>query len=121
MIDVARVLTDAHRPGPGRGQAVAAAAANTPAPTTVPAAPTAPATAGGVRVPADDPWAPPTRTVPCGIGPRILRSTRLADLVNTLDPKLVAAVLGMHPEGIMIYFSDPADAGRLPDQQERRQ
>ncbi|GAB7184590.1 hypothetical protein ATKI12_4421 [Kitasatospora sp. Ki12] len=57
---------------------------------------------------------------PCGIGPRTLRSTRLAGLVNTLDPELVAAALGMDPEDVMIYLSDHVDAGRLPDQQERR-
>ena len=50
---------------------------------------------------------------PCGIPPRTLRSTRLADLVNTLDPKLVAAALGMDPEGVMIYLADHVDAGRL--------
>ncbi|AQT70425.1 hypothetical protein [Streptomyces sp. fd1-xmd] len=78
-IDVARILTDAHRAGAGVDQAVAAvtaAAASTPVPTTAPApaAPTvapaaaapapAPAPAAGARVPADDPWAPPTRPIP---------------------------------------------------------
>ncbi|MFF2014184.1 integrase [Streptomyces sp. NPDC058195] len=52
---------------------------------------------------------------PCGVPPRTLRSTRLADLVNTLDPKLVAAVLGMEPEGVMIYLADHVDTGRLPN------
>jgi len=52
---------------------------------------------------------------PCGIGPRTLRSTRLADLVNTLDPKLVAAALGMDPEGVMIYLADYVDPGRLTE------
>lgn len=51
---------------------------------------------------------------PCGVPPRTLRSTRLADLVNTLDPNLVAAALGMDPEGVMIYLADHVDAGRLP-------
>ncbi|MFE9859077.1 hypothetical protein [Streptomyces sp. NPDC005780] len=50
---------------------------------------------------------------PCGVPPRTLRSTRLADLVNTLDPKLVAAVLGMDPEGVMTYLADHVDAIRL--------
>ncbi|MFF1779983.1 hypothetical protein [Streptomyces virginiae] len=80
-IDVARILTDAHRAGAGVDQAVAAvtaAAADTPtsttAPASAPAAPTAapaaaapapaPAPAAGARVPADDPWAPPTRPIP---------------------------------------------------------
>jgi hypothetical protein len=30
--------------------------------------------------------------------PRMLRCTRLADLVNTMDPKLVAAAFGMSPK-----------------------
>jgi hypothetical protein len=34
---------------------------------------------------------------PCGIPPRMLRSTRLVDLVNTMDPKLVAAAFGRTP------------------------
>ncbi|MEV0095081.1 integrase [Streptomyces sp. NPDC050738] len=51
---------------------------------------------------------------PCGVPPRTLRCTRLADLVNTLDPKLVAATFGMDPEGVMIYLADHVDAGRIP-------
>jgi hypothetical protein len=31
--------------------------------------------------------------------PRMLRSTRLVDLVNTMEPRLVAAAFGMDPEG----------------------
>jgi hypothetical protein len=31
---------------------------------------------------------------PCGVPPRMLRCTRLADLVNTMGPKLVAAAFG---------------------------
>jgi integrase len=57
---------------------------------------------------------------PCGVPPRTLRSTRLAELVNTLDPKLVAAALGMDPEGVMIYLADHVDPGRLPDQHQQR-
>ncbi|MGW1761532.1 hypothetical protein [Streptomyces mirabilis] len=52
---------------------------------------------------------------PCGVPPRTLRCTRLADLVNTLDPKLVAAAFGMDPEATMIYLADRIDPGRLPD------
>ncbi|MFD3657784.1 hypothetical protein [Streptomyces sp. NPDC058620] len=52
---------------------------------------------------------------PCGIPPRTLRCTRLSDLVNVLDPKLVAAALGMEPEGVMIYLADHVDRTRLPD------
>jgi site-specific recombinase XerD len=51
---------------------------------------------------------------PCGASPRMLRCTRLADLVNTLDPKLVAAAFAMNPEGVMIYLADHVHAGRLP-------
>ncbi len=53
---------------------------------------------------------------PCGLPPKMLRTTRLADLVNTMDPKLVAAAFGMRPEGAMIYLADHLDDGRLPDQ-----
>ncbi|EUA15144.1 phage integrase, N-terminal SAM-like domain protein [Mycobacterium kansasii 732] len=52
---------------------------------------------------------------PCGVPPKTLRTTRLADLVNTIDPKLVAAAFGMRPEGAMIYLADHIDDGRLPD------
>jgi integrase len=52
----------------------------------------------------------------CALPPKMLRSTRLADLVNTIDPKLVAAAFGMRPEGAMIYLADHLDDGRLPDQ-----
>jgi site-specific recombinase XerD len=51
---------------------------------------------------------------PCGVPPRMLRCTRLADLVNTMDPKLVAAAFGMNPEGVMIYLADHVDPGRMP-------
>ncbi|WP_343709879.1 integrase [Mycobacterium sp.] len=53
---------------------------------------------------------------PCGLPPKMLRTTRLADLVNTIDPKLVSAAFGMRPEGAMIYLADHLDDGRLPDQ-----
>ena len=53
---------------------------------------------------------------PCGLPPKTLRTTRLADLVNTIDPKLVAAAFGMRPEGAIIYLADHLDDGRLPDQ-----
>jgi hypothetical protein len=52
---------------------------------------------------------------PCGAPPRMLRCTRLAGLVNTTDPKLVAAAFGMNPEGVMLYLADHVDDGRLPD------
>ena len=50
----------------------------------------------------------------CGVPPRALRCTRLAGLVNTLDPKLVAAAFGMRPEGVMFYLADHVDLLRLP-------
>jgi site-specific recombinase XerC len=51
---------------------------------------------------------------PCGTAPRMLRCTRLADLVSTMDPKLVAAAFGMNPEGVLIYLADHVDPVRLP-------
>jgi site-specific recombinase XerD len=50
----------------------------------------------------------------CGVPPRELRCTRLADLVNTIDPKLVAAAFGMKPESVMFYLADHVDPLRLP-------
>jgi site-specific recombinase XerD len=49
-----------------------------------------------------------------GVPPRVVRCTRLADLVNTMDPKLVAAAFGMNPEGAMFYLADHVDDTRLP-------
>jgi hypothetical protein len=42
----------------------------------------------------------------CGVPPRALRCTRLADLVNAEGPKLVAAAFGMNPEGVTYYLAD---------------
>ncbi|MFE6744197.1 tyrosine-type recombinase/integrase [Streptomyces tubercidicus] len=50
----------------------------------------------------------------CGSPPRMIRSTRLVDLVNTMDPKLVAAAFGMDSQATLIYLADHVDAGRLP-------
>jgi len=50
----------------------------------------------------------------CGVPPRALRCTRLADLVNTEGPKLVAAAFGMNPEGVTYYLADHVDDDRLP-------
>lgn len=52
---------------------------------------------------------------PCGLPPKMLRATRLADLVNTIDPKLVAAAFGMNPESAMAYLADHLDETRLVD------
>ncbi|MFE6760349.1 hypothetical protein ACFVDQ_43325 [Streptomyces sp. NPDC057684] len=46
----------------------------------------------------------------------MIRSTGLVDLVNTMDPKLVAAAFGMDPQDTLIYLADHIDPGRLPDQ-----
>lgn len=54
----------------------------------------------------------------CDLAPRTVRSTRLADLVNTMDPKLVAVAFGMDPEAAMIYLTDHIDnvrTARLAD------
>ncbi|GCE45027.1 hypothetical protein Rhow_001042 [Rhodococcus wratislaviensis] len=50
-----------------------------------------------------------------GIQPRILRSTRLVDLVGTVDAKLVAAAYGMTNEAVIAYLSDHVDFARLPN------
>lgn len=51
----------------------------------------------------------------CGFPPRMLRSTCFVDLVNTMDPKLVAAAFGMDPQAALIYLGDHVDEGRLPN------
>jgi len=51
---------------------------------------------------------------PAGIATHRLRVTRLADLVNTMDAKLVAAAFGMNTEGVLIYLADHVDPARLP-------
>jgi site-specific recombinase XerD len=48
----------------------------------------------------------------CGYPPRMIRSTRLVDLVNTLDRKLVAAAFGMDPQATLVYLADHVDPGR---------
>ena len=51
---------------------------------------------------------------PAGICPRTVRCTRLAALINSTDPKLVAAALGMNTQGTRFYLADHVDDGRLP-------
>lgn len=46
---------------------------------------------------------------PASVRPKQLRATRLVDLINTLDPKLVAAAFGMTSEGVLFYFADRVD------------
>ena len=50
-----------------------------------------------------------------GIQPRILRSTRLVDLVGTVDAKLVANAYGMRNEAVIAYLADHVDTTRLPN------
>lgn len=54
----------------------------------------------------------------CGVPPRTVRRTHLADLVNTMDPKLVAAAFGMDPQGGDVLRHRPRGrrpaAGALP-------
>jgi hypothetical protein len=49
-----------------------------------------------------------------GFAPRTIRGTRLLDLVNTMDPKLVAAAFGMTPDATLDYLADHVDPDRLP-------
>jgi hypothetical protein len=51
----------------------------------------------------------------CGYSPRMIRSTRLVDLVNTMDPKLVAAAFGMDAQGVLAHLADRIDPGHLPN------
>lgn len=53
---------------------------------------------------------------PAGVAPKRLRVTRLAELVNTMDPKLVAAAFGMKPAGVLDYLADHVDPGRIPEE-----
>lgn len=46
---------------------------------------------------------------------KTLRSTRLLDLIVSLDPKVVADALGMNAGGLVSYLADSVDAGRLAD------
>lgn len=50
---------------------------------------------------------------PAGVRGKTLRSTRLVDLLISLDPKLVAEAVGMNAGGLLAYVADGVDAGRL--------
>ena len=52
---------------------------------------------------------------PADVTIRTLRSTRLVDLLHSLDPKLVSEALGMNANGLLDYLADDVDTGRLPD------
>ncbi|WP_233273687.1 hypothetical protein [Streptomyces broussonetiae] len=56
----------------------------------------------------------PTSLTTAASHPRMIRSTRLVDLVNTTDPKLVAVAFGMDPQATMIRLADHVGEGRLP-------
>ena len=66
------------------------------------------------RAPASDSYVKHTLRM-VGIQPRILRSTRLVDLVGTVDAKLVANAYGMRNEAVIAYLSDHVDSTRLPN------
>lgn len=66
------------------------------------------------RAPASDGYIKHTLD-PVGIQPRILRSTRLTDLVTTVDAKLVAAAYGMTNDAVTAYLADHVDTARLPN------
>lgn len=50
---------------------------------------------------------------PAGVAPSRLRVTRLASLVNTMDPKLVADAFGTNAEGVLTYLADQVDYARV--------
>ena len=52
---------------------------------------------------------------PVDIRPRILRSTRLVNLVGMVDVKLVANTYGMTNEAVIAYLADHVDPTRLPN------
>jgi hypothetical protein len=53
------------------------------------------------------------RLAPAGTTPSACRQTRIAQLVNDLDPKLTAAALGMQDAGLIRYLADNVDHDRL--------
>jgi hypothetical protein len=53
------------------------------------------------------------RLAPAGITPSACRQTRIAQLVNDLDPKLTAAALGMRDSGLVRYLADNLTHDRL--------
>ncbi len=44
-----------------------------------------------------------------GVAPKRLRTTRIVDLVVTLDPKVAGEALGMQAEGLVDYLADHVD------------
>jgi hypothetical protein len=54
-----------------------------------------------------------SRLAPAGTTPSACRQTRIAQLVNDLDPKLTAAALGMRDNGLVRYLADNVARDRL--------
>lgn len=52
---------------------------------------------------------------PAGVRPRVLRSTRLVDLVTVLDPKVVSVAFGMDDESVIPYLADHVQDARIAD------
>jgi hypothetical protein len=52
---------------------------------------------------------------PAGVAPKRLRTTRIVDLVVTLDPKVAGEALGMQAAGLVDYLADHVDPDRLSD------
>jgi hypothetical protein len=50
---------------------------------------------------------------PAGVTPTLLRVTRLAHLVTTLDPVIVAQAFGVRRGTVLHYLADTVDPGRL--------
>ena len=50
---------------------------------------------------------------PAAVTPTLLRVTRLAHLVTTLDPVIVAAAFGVRRGTVLHYLADTVDASRL--------
>ena len=48
-----------------------------------------------------------------GTSPKRLRSARIVGLVTVMDAKVIGEALGMKPEGLVGYFADRVDDGRL--------
>lgn len=44
----------------------------------------------------------------------MIRNTRVIELINTVDAKLVSAAFGMTAEATMLYLADRIDDARLP-------
>lgn len=52
---------------------------------------------------------------PAQVTVQTLRATRLAQLISTMDPVLVAAAFGIRRGAVLHYLADSVDATRLPD------